>query len=233
MSQFNVFSNGVANTALDAGIRGSSPVQLTMSRGMIHDNTGNNVAGILSNAGMIADRLIVHRNGTNGITINTGTGQSIITQSIIMGNGGNGIELKGTQADNGSLFVENTAFFGNTLGVIASLVNNSNKVGTVQYLLLGSGTQTNGSGFSLTGSTRTGSIEFLDNTFTTYTADLTPWTSPTTGNFTVARGDAWNNGIQTFLQTQAAYTNTLGYIDMGAVQHLGVTNSGGGGVFAQ
>lgn len=220
-----VFSNGVANTALDAGIRGSSPVQLSIERCFIHDNGGANIAGIFSNAGLIGDRNIIHRNGTNGITINTGTGQTIVRNNIIMANGGNGIELKGAAADNGSLFVENTAFFGNTLGAIASQIGNSNKVGTVRYILLGSGTQTNGSGMSLIGSTRTGAIDFQDSTFITYAADLTPWTAPTTGNFTVARGDAWNNGAQNFVQTQATYTNTLSWLDIGATQHLGVTNS--------
>jgi hypothetical protein len=232
MTQLNIFSNGVANTALDAGLRVSSGVQIVLDRCTIHDNTNANVAGIFSNAGMVVDRCIIHRNGTNGITVNTGTGQSIVKQSIIMGNGGNGIELKGVAADNGSLFVDNTAFFGNTLGAIASQIGNSNKVGTVSYLLLGSGTQTNGSGMSLIGSTRTGAIDFQDSTFITFAADTTPWTAPNNGNFTMLLGTGWNNGTQAFLQTESAYTNTFGYIDIGAVQHRGVTN-GASSVFSQ
>ena len=100
-------------------------------------------------------------------------------------------------------------------------------------------------GINLSGGKRVGMINncgFSDNTTAAtnaldnaviagtvnYGAGVTPWTAPTTGNFSINLAAAINAGRGTFTETQASYTGTVGYPDIGAAQHLESAGAAGG-----
>lgn len=57
----------------------------------------------------------------------------------------------------------------------------------------------------------------------TYAADVTPWTSPTTGNFTISLAAARGAGVMEFVQKKTDFTEaTVGKPDIGAAPHGGV-----------
>lgn len=77
----------------------------------------------------------------------------------------------------------------------------------------GRGTQANSSGdtHSLSGIIESGAIAYAN--------DVTPWNSPTTGDFTTVLPTAFNAGRFHYEQNDGTNTGTVGYPDIGASQH--------------
>lgn len=225
------FSCGLNNGVLDGGFRTSSATTTLFERCISHDNTNANISGFAWNSSVIIKECIADTNGTNGYTWLPGaTTTASLFNSDSYNNGGNGLELKGTAADSGALYVENCNFIKNSLFGISVVANNSNHVGMVWYCGMGSGTQANGSGtISASGF---GAINVLTGTFITYAANATPWVDPANGDFRINLAAAYGTGRGTFVETAASYAGTVGYPSVGAAQPAGFTNSTSS-VFAQ
>jgi hypothetical protein len=74
----------------------------------------------------------------------------------------------------------------------------------------GSGTQANASGTS---------TQAIEQNSVTYASGATPWNDPANGDFRIVAAAARAAGVGTFTQTQASYSGTVGYPDIGAAQH--------------
>lgn len=218
------YSNGVANAALEYGFRVNGGSSTLLKRCVSHYNRPSSVGGFLITSSAILDTCIADSNGTNGITLGAGVIAANVTQTEVYNNGGSGIEIKGSAGtDAGLIFIENCNFVKNVLWGINIFPFSSNRVGVVQYCGFGSGSQANGSGTVAT--TGWGAVSIRDSTFVTYASGVTPWVAPTTGDFRINNAQAWNTGRGAFVETQGGYSGTVGYPDIGAADHLDVTNA--------
>lgn len=218
------YGNGVANTALDAGFRTSGGNTTKYTRCISHDNTAANIAGWHLGSSAVLEDCIADSNGTNGVTWGTGSTMGLFIKNFsAYNNGGYGIYLKGTPADSGAFTLENGIFTRNAFYGLGTIGNNSNKVGIVQYCAFGSGTEANSSG--TVESANWGAIQIKDSTFVTLTSNTSPFVDAANGDFRPSSAQVWNTGIGTFTQTAGSYTGTISYPDIGAVDHLDVTNA--------
>ncbi len=224
-TECEAYGNGVANTALNAGIALANSTTSTLLRCNSHDNTAANIAGFhLSGSGTLIG-CISDSNGTNGYTIPAITGTLSLSGCESYNNGGHGFEIKALNTSAITLYIENCNFVKNALWGMSSLANGTNMVGAVQYCGFGSGTQANGSGTVTT--TGWGGIDIRDSTFITYAANTTPWLDPANGDFRISNNQSWGVGRGSFTESQASYSGTIGYPDIGAAQHRGITNAVG------
>jgi hypothetical protein len=218
------YANSQNNGATEAAFRMASSSGTTYIRCNAHDTTAANASGwFITGVPTTLIDCIADSNGSNGVTIVTSTSSLNLIGCEFYNNGGQGVELKGTGASQTQLYVENCNFVKNALWGLSSLANGSNCVGVIQNCGFGSGTQANGSGTITT--TGWGGIYVRDTTFVTYSANTTPWLDAPNGDFRISNNQAWGTGLGTFTETQASYSGTIGYPDIGAAQHRGVTNA--------
>jgi len=180
-------------------------------RCIAHDNTGSNVDGFNFSAGAMFVNCIADTNGRDGFNDNGNT-PSYLINCDAYNNGRDGIRASSNGAATGG-YIENCNLILNTGWGINGNVTTPT---SVQLKLVnngyGSGTQANTSGTSnlTNSSTETGAV--------TYASNVTPWVAPATGNFSINLQAAVQAGRGTFTETQASYTGSASYPDIGAGQ---------------
>lgn len=213
------------NSSASGGIIATTDSCLLI-RSVSHDNVGSNNNGfVLQRA--IAVACIADTNGKDGFSVSA-VNSTFLINCDSYNNGGAGCDLSGVSAAHftiqNSNFIKNGTYGINSSG---SLVLRN---GSIINCGFGSGTQTNASGSIISGLTGISVIGTV-----TYAADVTPWVAPTTGDFRINLATAKGAGRGAFTETQASYTGTVGYPDIGAAQHSESAGSTGGGsyTFAQ
>lgn len=148
-----------------------------------------------------------------------GVGIQLISVNTDYYNNVDGIKLNVTSAGNFA-YISNNNFIKNSGKGINNVLTGQG--GIIYNNGRGSGTQANGGADAL------GSI--LDtSTDVTYASGLVPWTSPATGNFTIALTTANFAGRQAFTETDGTNSGTAGHPDIGSAQSL----TGPGGTFSK
>ncbi len=183
-----------------------------------HDNAGSNSSGIMVTT--FANFCIADTNGQYGFfTLFNSNIQIAINGCDAYNNGAAGI-----RASNGSsgIAIRNCNLLKNaTYGIDFNAIASSCVI--LENNGYGSGTQANATA-------NINAVAASSNTFetgaVTYASGATPWVDPANGDFRINLATAINAGRGTFTQTQASYTGTIGYPDIGAAQHL---ESGGAG----
>lgn len=210
------YSNNVSNGTL-AGF--SSSIQCAFIRCISHDNTGSSNSGfrITATTQITFRECIIDSNGLHGISISSANIVCNVLNCDIYNNGANGINVGATST--ATLIIENTNFIKNvgygverTNGRLSGLITNCG---------FGSGTMANGSG--KLNSTQ----ELVELNTVDYAADITPWNDPDNGDFDISLNAAKDTGRGSFTQTQAGYSGTVGYNDIGAAKHVTPPESGG------
>ncbi len=197
-----------ANAATAAGFALTS--SSTLVRCLSHDNAGANTAGFSSTLFATFIKCISDSNGGFGMLF-TGTTEFYVYGCDFYNNGSSGIDLQGGSATLCAIqncnFVKNGGWGINSSG---SPIRNGNIVNCG----FGTGTQVNTSGAiaPVGGMNEVGTV--------TYAADVTPWVDPSNGDFRINLAAAKGAGRGSFTETQASYTGTIGYPDIGAAQHL-------------
>lgn len=180
----------------------------------------------------IFNRCISHHNAgsnTDGFWTYGLSSVACFTNCIAWANGKRGFSNDGGSNNSLTMFVNCDAYNNVSHGIgaaalsslVTSIINcNLIKNGgygisginsIVQNCGFGSGTQANTSGTTVSTALETGSV--------TYASDVTPWTDPANGNFSIALAAAKAAGRGAFTQTQGGYSfGTVGYPDIGAAQ---------------
>ncbi len=176
-----------------------------------HDNAGSNTRGArLANASCDFISCIFDTNGAMAIEMTTAAAVSVIGCDFY-NNGGSGIV--NTDSTGGFINARNCNFLKNTLWA-ATGSGVGNKRGRFINCGFGTGTQANGSGdvdvTNLPGVVVSNSV--------TYASGVTPWTAPTTGNFTISLAAAQGTGRLVFTETDGTNTGTVAHPDVGAAQ---------------
>jgi len=184
-----------------------------------HDNAGSNTAGFITNLMSNFVNCIADSNGGRGFSI-TSAANCSIANCDSYNNAGDGFALITNDVE-ASIFnsnaVKNGGYGFNFAG--------TRKTGYLWNCAVGAGTQANTSGGVNDGA---GNNAHLSNVGqVTYANDATPWNDPASGDFRITLAAAKNAGRGAFTQTQASYTGTVEYPDIGAAQHI---DSGSGGV---
>lgn len=181
---------------------------------VFHSNTGSNTSGVQSNANNldhVFDRCIFDSNGQYGLTINCATLQ--ISDCDFYNNGSDGAFILGNV--NHNVVIVNCNFVKNT-GWGVNIDNTNPSKGYIVNCGFGTGTQANGSGTTNIGAKS--SIENQNNV--NYASNLTPWTTPSTGDFRINLATAESAGFGAFTQTATSYAGAIAYPDIGSCQHL-------------
>lgn len=213
------YLNGKNNSAGMAGLAVTGAGNNVVNS-FFHDNAGSNVAGLDFGGSGTISFSVFDTNGKEGLRVISTTAVSIL-QSDFYNNVGAGIDFTGATA--ARFTVRNCNFIKNgTYGINSSgtLVLHH---GSIINCGFGAGTEANTSGQivpALTGMDEIGSV--------TYTANSTPWFAPATGDFRINLAAAKGAGRGAFTQTQASYTGTVAYPDIGAAQHLESAGATGG-----
>lgn len=205
-----------SNTANGAGIvTGNAQILNTIS----HDNAGSNSSGFYVTSGATIINCIADTNGAHGFNTAANTIGPVITNCDAYGNTGSGIVLSVT-GNRSYIRIKNTNVINNgAWGLLATLAASQTQsfrlmISNMGYHNNTSGTKSIGAGWLLTdaGEVSLGAV---------------PYNAPTTGDFRITLAAAKGAGRGVFTQTQASYTGTVGYPDIGAAQHA---DSGGGGI---
>lgn len=221
ITECEVYAFNKSNTAGNPGIffgTGS-----TARRCYIHDGTGSNCDGIETSAGTtnsLIDRCILDTLGGNGIVLNSSNSGSVMYFSIsncdFYNNTGAGIKVVAV-AGNYYVHIENNNFIKNGTYAFDGGSTFTRLFGFMYNNGYGAGTQANNSGNYHT----TGNVILDDNTGTNsrvvYANDVTPYTAPTTGNFSINLATAEGTGRGAFTQTDGTNTGSVGFPDIGAV----------------
>lgn len=217
-SECEAYSCNQSNTASVSGFNASTTCVLM--RCISHDNSGSNSSGFTTSGGgaIVLDGCIADTNGAAGFNLGS-TFINVFRGCEAYNNTSDGAILS---AGSAALYaIENCNFVKNGgWGINGSGAGVRN--GIVRNCGFGSGTQANASG------TTTGLKSINESGTVIYAADVTPWSAPTTGDFRIALAAAKGTGRGTFTQTQASYTGTVGYPDIGAAQHVDAGGGGGG-----
>ena len=180
-------------------------------RSIAHDNTR---VGIQGTSYITVEGCICDTNADGGFATTSG---ALIKNCDFYNNTNAGINL--ANSSGALVTISNCNFLKNsTWGINGS--GSGARVGGVQSCRFGTGTQANTSG------TTTGLKGMQELGSANYATDVAPWTDPANGDFRINLAAAKNAGVGRFLQTQASYSGTIGYPDVGAAQH---NDSGGGG----
>lgn len=194
--------NGVVTAGINC--QGGALIRCTS-----HDNAGSNSAGFRGSGFNTWIDCISDSNGAQGFATTTTTG-SVYYGCDAYFNGGDGIDLANASA--AVFYVENCNLTRNGgWGINGS--GAGARHGAVRNCGFGAGTQANTSG------TTTGLKSMTELGSVTYATDATPYAAPTTGDFRLVLPAAQGTGRGTFTQTQAAYTGSVGYPDIGSNQH--------------
>jgi hypothetical protein len=217
-TECEVYGANQSNTGSTGGFRAGGSVSLL--RCYIHDNTGSNTSGVLNTASGVISIIgsVIESNGKHGAANVFSAGYWFIYNTDFYNNGGSGFDA--SSINGGSLathiHLENCNFVKNGLyGVSGGDTGTQNGFvnGRIENCGFGSGTQANTSGQT----NRLGGIQLASNCVT-YASGVTPWSAPTTGNFSITLAAAKNTGRGAFLQTGNSKTGTIGYPDIGAAQ---------------
>lgn len=206
-----------SNTSALAGFAGSSSCSYFYC--VSHDNGGSNTDGFTftpGSTGNILSNCISETNGRHGYSA-TFSSSNAILQCDAYNNAGDGLKNLSTTT-NGICTIRNCNFIKNTGWGINSALTTGRWFGFVDNCGFGSGTQANGSG------TTNATDALIISNSVTYASDVTPWVDPANGDFRINLTAAKNSGRGSFTETQASYSGTIGYPDIGAAQHL---DSGG------
>jgi len=199
-----------SNTGSRGGIDAAGSPSFVI-RCFSHDNAGNVNNGFVMNSGSFAFNCIADTCGNAGFFVNS------ISTAVVIGcdsynNVGDGLNMSVGSAM--CLIVQNSNFIKNSgWGINASNANFRN--GLLTNCGFGIGTQTNTLGDIVTGKT---SCIAISGTIG-YPTGLTPWVDPANGDFRINLPQARAVGRGTFTETQASYTGTIAYPDIGAGQH--------------
>ncbi len=185
-----------------------------------HDNLAGDTDGHGFSASSAAYFIncIADSNGGNGFNISATT-TGVFSGCDTYNNGAAGIDFSGSTAT--SVFIENCNFIKNATYGINSSGSLVLRNGLIINCGFGAGTQANGTAnviASLSGISTDGSVNYASN--------VTPWVDPANGDFRINLATAKGAGRGAFTETQASYTGTVGYPDIGAAQHI---DSGGAG----
>lgn len=219
LHECEAYACNASNTASMGGFA-IAPISNThLIRCVSHDNAGSNSAGFYIadlTAGLL--NCIADTNGGDGFKLAGTNVCGYVTGCTAYNNTGQGINLSGSQMGG---VIQNCVLVSN--GAYGINYTGSN-IG--QVLLFNNAFYSNTSGQTLgfNASLVSGSI--------TLTGD--PFTAAATGNFTLdntaSEGAACRGtGRGTFTETQASYTGSVGYPDVGACQHQDSGGGSGGG----
>ena len=208
------------NAANTAGIGGfivtGATTSVTFIRCIAHDNAGSNSVGFLSsvtnsNVGCAFIDCIADTNGNDGFRT-TAPSLTVFQGCTAYANGADGLEIGNTSL--GFFLVENCLFISHAAGYGINGSGSAARNGQV----INCGFQGNASGTTtgLKSMAETGSINLPGD----------PFLNAGAGNFRLNLAAAKGVGRGTFTQTQAGYSGTLAYPDLGAVQSA--SGSGGG-----
>jgi hypothetical protein len=192
----------------------------TIANCTIRDSSGSNCNGIRIGVGLAPFSVyncIIHNLGGSGILIGvvTNVRDAVIMNNNFYNNTGDAINITSTTS---AVHILNNNFVKNT----GKGINNTTLAnGVVFNNGYGSGTQANAA--DVTG-------QMMVSGAVTYASGVTPWNSPTTGDFRISLAAANFAGRGAFTQTDATFGSaTVGYPDIGAVQSL----TGPGGTFTK
>lgn len=208
------YGNNTSNTANRGGIDVFSGGQVNLLRCFSHDNTGSNNNGATAGPSAAFVQCIFSGNGKHGV-LQTGSNANIIfvyENCDFYNNGGDGINIGGATTNACFVWVENSNFIKNTGQGINNTVTSNLMSGLVLNCGYGSGTQANGGGDATLGA-------LVESGKITYASGVTPYSAPTTGNFTINLAAARNAGRGRWEENDGTNTGTIGYPDIGAAQH--------------
>lgn len=185
-----------------------------ISDSIFHDNPGSNVVALLiNNGGVTAKNNIFSGTGKFGVSINVASatnGMINLDQNDFYNNVSDAINSSGTNAT--GVWISNTNFIKNGRGI--NNVNSTDAVfGYVYNCGYGAGTMANTNADVLNNFIR-------DGTDVTYASDVTPWTDPDNGDWSINLAAAISAGRGAFTTTASSYGPTVGYPDIGAAQAL-------------
>jgi hypothetical protein len=205
------YGNNLSNTSSKAGFATAGG---QLIRCYSHDNTGSNTDGFLDNNSSSQSATtffhsISDTNGRNGFELTGNTALVSFESCDTYNNGTDGIKTSGGQQ--ALVYIENCNFIKNGGWGVNYTATGTN--GALAYNNgYGSGTQVNTSGAVTGNVTETGAV--------TYASGVTPWNSPTTGDFRISLPAANFAGRGVWTQTGNSKTGSVGYPDIGAVQSL-------------
>lgn len=182
-------------------------------RCIAHDNSGSNSVGFLvGNQPTRFIKCIADTNGSHGFSSASGTAFTM-DGCEAYNNGGDG--LRHATSSNCLVNIESCNFVNNAgWGINVSS-------GSLQGYLFNNGFGDNTSG------AKSGTGTLVESGAVTYGAGVRPWVDAPNGDFRINLASAKNAGRGVFTQTQASYTGTVGYPDIGAAQHLDSGGSSG------
>lgn len=216
------YDNNKSNTSAQASVlAGGNECFL---RCTFHDNAGSNTSGINVGGGPISlQNCIFDTNGQFGVSITAGSnnGISLICGCEFYSNGSDGLKIASSTAN--PVWIENCNFIKNTGAGINNASSANLTTGFAFNNGYGAGTQANGSVDTVGNIAVSGSV--------TYGSNLTPWADPANGDFRITLAASRGTGRQSFTETAAGYTGTIGHPDIGAAQSL-CSNLGMSGLFA-
>lgn len=202
---------------------GFASINSTFLRCFSHNNSDSNVGGFVSggNSSMVCIECIAAENGAHGFGFRGRWQNNYMLRCDAYFNGGHGLSIDPNTSSNAYYYVESCNFVRNGGAGVddaeASLIH----IVRLVNCGFGSGTMANTSG-PVSGLDDWGAEEGS----VIYPADVTPWVDPDNGDFRVSLAEAKGAGRGAFTQTAAGYAGTVGYPDIGAVQHQ---DAGGGG----
>ncbi len=211
MIECEAYDCNKSNTANEAGFQVANVGGVMFCYGCYsHDHTsGTNAHGFQAStvAGMILVNCIAEGNGGQG-AITSSTAQGIVCINCnFYNNIGDGVRLAYSAAKSWAILINNNFLLNsgkainNTVTAQGGIIYNSGR---------GLGNQQNAGGDTLKSIVNTGSDVF-------YSAGITPWNAPTTGDFTTTIGSAAvGAGRGIFTETDGTNTGTLSYPVIGA-----------------
>jgi len=206
-----VYACNSSNTGTTGGGFNCAYTGIQLIRCISHDNVGGaNCHGFVISAGS-AISCIADSNAGTGFRVTGITGISL-SGCDSYNNTVDGFDFTGASV--AFVILENCNSVNNT-GWGFNSSGSSIRLGVLTKCGLGSGTMINDGG----GINTVFGATFISDTVT-YAADLTPWTTPATGDFRISLATAKGTGVGTFTETAASYTGTIAYPDIGAAQHL-------------
>lgn len=237
LRDFSITRNGSTGNAV--GVSGNNlrftrvSIRDMMGNGLTHNSTecfldscefdSNAALGMSMGSDVLhIDRCRFTRNGTGGVAQaggnisgsdslfanNTGIGLSItgsprLRNTDFYNNSTYGVSVQGAVP----IFFENCNFLKNTTAGILAITGVGSEI-VIRNCGFGVGTQANGTNVSSSGTlVETGTVN--------YATGITPWTAPTTGDFTVTLAAAINAGFGTFTQLATSYNGTLNSPNIG------------------
>ena len=223
------YGTNQSNTSDFGGFSVSSSFAI-FHRCISHSNLGSNSAGFVNLGGNNTlssySGCIAHLNGGKGFNIKMSLSNIFISGCDSYDNTGDGFNVANRDNNRGKCHIENCNSVKNG-GYGLNTPQTTNRI-IANNIGFGAGTMANSSGQIV--SPQTTNLEISGTV--TYADDVTPWTDPDDGDFTINLAAAKNAGIGEYTQTKSGYGDpnpTIGFPDIGAAQHQ---DAGGGDTIA-